>query len=96
MKNVTVSNREIATMAFDLLCNERKTGAAIRLARDLLHSRSISLGISDRDWDIDTALQRCGGEPRTGYRHTAYFHLNQKTEMPENRYKEIKKEIYGE
>lgn len=96
MKNIMVSNREIATMAFDLLCNEKKTGAAIRLASNLLHSRSISLGISDQDWDIDTALQKCGGEPRTGYRHTAYFHFNQKTEMPGKRYMEIKKEIYGE
>ena len=43
MKNVTISNREIATMAFDRLCKENKTDAAIRLAHAMLHSQSICL-----------------------------------------------------
>ena len=31
----------------------------------------------------------------TGYRYTAYFHFNRKTEMVKERYDEIVKELYG-
>lgn len=53
MKSVTISNREIATMAFDRLCKENKTDAAIRLAHAMLHSQSICLELGDMEWDID-------------------------------------------
>lgn len=51
MKSVTISNREIATMAFDRLCKENKTDAAIRLAHAMLHSQSICLGLGDMEWE---------------------------------------------
>ena len=60
---IKVPNREIAIRAFDYLRHERKTVPALRLAHHLLHHESISLGIGDTDWDIETALHRCGGEP---------------------------------
>lgn len=82
-------------MAFDRLCRENKADSALRLARNLLRSTSISLGIGNIDWDIDMAIRQCGGEPRTGYRYTAYFHFNRKTEMEKERYDEIVKELYG-
>lgn len=95
MDTITIGNKEIAMMAFDRLRKEDKTDSALRLARCLLRDTSISLGIGDIDWDIDMAIRQCGGEPRTGYRHTAYFHFNRDTEMEKERYDRIVKELYG-
>lgn len=92
---ITIGNREIALMAFDRLCKEDKKDSALKLARCLLYGASISLGIGDIDWDIDLAIQQCGGEPRTGYRYTAHFHFNRNTEMEKERYDGIMKELYG-
>lgn len=68
-------------MAFDKLCRENKKDSALRLAGCMLKHSYISLGIGDIDWEIDMAIRQCGGEPRTGYRYTARFHFNLKTEM---------------
>lgn len=95
MDTVTISNREIALMAFDRLRKEDKKDSALKLARNLLRDTSISLGIGDIDWDIDMAIQQCGGETKTGYRYTAYFHFNRSTEMEKERYDKIVKELYG-
>ncbi|MCF0257381.1 MAG: hypothetical protein HUK10_14035 [Bacteroides heparinolyticus] len=95
MEELKISNRQIAMMAFDRLRKENKKDSALRLARCLLQGTSISLGIGDIDWDIDTAIRQCGGEPRTGYRYTTYFHFNRKTEMEKERYDEIVKDLYG-
>jgi hypothetical protein len=84
--SIKVPNREIAILAFDHLRHERKTIPALRLAYHLLHHEGISLGIGDTDWDIDTALQRYGGEPRTGYGHSAHFDFNGKTVMERDRF----------
>ena len=70
---IKVSNREIAIRAFDHLRQERKTDSALRLAHHLLHYDRISLGIGEVDWEIDMAIQKFGGNPRTGYRYTAHF-----------------------
>lgn len=82
-------------MAFYRLRKENKKDSALRLARCLLQGTSISLGIGDVDWDIDTAIRQCGGEPRIGYRYTAYFHFNRNTEMEKEKYDGIVKELYG-
>ncbi|MDB1056615.1 hypothetical protein [Phocaeicola vulgatus] len=95
MSTITVENKGIAIMAFDKLTKENKTDSALRLARNLLRNTSISLGIGDIDWDIDMAIQQCGGEPRTGYGYTARFHFNRKTEMEKSKYDRIVKELYG-
>jgi hypothetical protein len=95
MGTITIENKEIAMMAFDRLRKEDKKDSALKLARCLLRGTSISLGIGEIDWDIDLAIQQCGGEPRTGYRYTAYFHFNRTTEMEKERYDEIVKELYG-
>lgn len=95
MEELKISNRQIAIMAFDKLTKENKTDSALRLARNLLRNTSISLGIGDIDWDIDMAIQQCGGEPRTGYGYTARFHFNRKTEMEKSKYDRIAKELYG-
>lgn len=68
MEEIKISNRQIALMAFDRLRKEDKTDSALKLARCMLHGTSISLGIGDIDWEIDRAIQQCGGVPRTGYR----------------------------
>ena len=94
-KTMRISNREIALMAFDRLRNEQKTDAALRLAGCMLHYSSISLGIGDVDWDIDMTIQKCGGEPRVGWRYTAHFHFDHETEMEEERYEAIRTELYG-
>lgn len=86
---VKVSNREIATRAFDYLRQEQKTDPALRLAHHLLHYGSISLGIGEVDWEIDMAIQKFGGNPRTGYRYTAHFSFKGETEMEKERYEEI-------
>lgn len=96
METVRISNREIARMAFDYLRDRQKKDAAIRLAGCMLHYSSISLGIGDMDWDIDMAIQKCGGEPRIGWRYTAHFHFNYETEMEEEKYRAICRELYGE
>jgi hypothetical protein len=84
-------------MAFDRLCKENKTDAAIRLAHAMLHSQSICLGLGDMEWDIDLTIQKCGGEPRTNYcGYAARFHFSRETEMSEHRYRSIRNEIYGE
>ena len=95
METMKISNRQIALMAFDRLRREDKKDSALKLARCLIQGTSISLGIGDIDWDIDMAIQQCGGEPRTGYRYTAYFHFNRETEMETERYDGIVKELYG-
>lgn len=95
MDRITIENKEIAMMAFDRLRRENKTDSALRLARCLLRDTGISLGIGETDWDIDTAIRQCGGEPRTGYRYTAHFHFNRKTEMEKDKYDRIVKELYG-
>lgn len=92
---MTIENKEIAMMAFDKLRKENKKDSALRLARCLLRDTSISLGIGETDWDIDTAIRQCGGEPSTGYRYTAHFHFNRKTEMEKDKYDRIVKELYG-
>lgn len=86
---VRVPNREIAIRAFDCLKNEKKTDPALRLAHHLLHHECISLGIGDVDWEVDMALQKCGGSPRTGYRYTAHFYFNAETTMEKEKYDEI-------
>lgn len=67
MEEIKISNRQIALMAFDRLRKEDKTDSALKLARCMLHGTSISLGIGDIDWEIDRAIQQCGGVPRTGH-----------------------------
>ena len=64
---VKIPNREIALAAFDRLRREKRKDAALRLAGCMLRGTYISLGIGDTDWEIDTALHKCGGEPKTGY-----------------------------
>ena len=86
---IKVPNREIAIRAFDHLRQERKTDSALRLAHHLLHYDRISLGIGEVDWEIDKAIQKFGGNPRTGYRYTAHFSFKGETEMEKERYEEI-------
>ena len=86
---IKVSNREIAIRAFDHLRHERKSDSALRLAHHLLHYDRISLGIGEVDWEIDMAIQKFGGNPRTGYRYTAHFSFKGETEMEKERYEEI-------
>ena len=69
---VKIPNREIALAAFDRLRREKRKDAALRLAGCMLRGTYISLGIGDTDWEIDTALHKCGGEPKTGYGFTRY------------------------
>ena len=95
MEEIKISNRQIALMAFDRLRKDDRKDSALKLARCLLRDTSISLGIGDIDWDIDTAIRQCGGEPKTGYRYTAYFHFNRNTEMEKKRDDKIVKELYG-
>ena len=83
---IKVSNREIAIRAFDYLRHDRKTDSALRLAHHLLHYDRISLGIGE---EIDMAIQKFGGNPRTGYRYSAHFSFNAETEMEKERYEEI-------
>ena len=65
MDAITIENKEIAMMAFDRLRKENKKDSALRLARCLLQGTSISLGIGDIDWDIDTAIRQCRSEEHT-------------------------------
>lgn len=95
MDIITISNKEIALMAFDRLRKEEKKDSALKLARYLLRYTSISLGVDDIDWDIDQAIRQCGGEPETGYRYTAYFHFDWNTVMEKERYDGIVTELYG-
>lgn len=95
MEEIKISNRQIALMAFDRLRKEDKTDSALKLARCMLHGTSIFLGIGDIDWEIDRTIQQCGGEPKTGYRHTAHFYFNRNTEVEKKRYDKIVKEPYG-
>ena len=41
------------------------------------------------DWEIDMAIQKFGGNPRTGYRYSAHFSFNAETEMEKEIYEEI-------
>lgn len=86
---IKIPNREIAIKAFDYLRCEQKTAPALRLAHHLLHYERISLGIGEVDWEIDMALQRCGGNPQTGYRYTAHFNFNSETKIEKEKYEKI-------
>lgn len=83
-------------MAFDYLRDRQKKDAALRLAGCMLHHSSILLGLGDVDWDIETAIRKCGGEPGIGRRYTARFHFDYETEMEEEKYRAISRELYGE
>ncbi|MBU9899820.1 hypothetical protein [Bacteroides uniformis] len=71
---------------------EKRKDAALRLAGCMIRGTYISLGIGDTDWEIDTALHKCGGEPKTGYGHTAHFHFDGETEMETEKYERLKEE----
>ena len=60
----------------------------------MIRGTYISLGIGDTDWEIDTALHKCGGEPKTGYGHghMAHFHFDGETEMETEKYERLKEE----
>ena len=88
-KSIKVSNIELAIRDFDHLRHARKSDSALRLAHHLLHYHRISIGIGEVDWDIDMAIQKFGGNPRTGYRYTAHFSFKGETEMEKERYEEI-------
>ena len=89
LTTINVSKREIGLRAFDFLRHDRKTDSALRLAHYLLHYDRISLGIGEVDWEIDMAIQKFGGNPRTGYRYSAHFSFNAETEMEKEIYEEI-------
>lgn len=42
----------------------------------MLRGTYISLGIGDTDWEIDTALHKCGGEPKPD---TVIWHISTST-----------------
>ena len=89
---IKIPNREIALAAFDRLRREKRKDAALRLAGCMLRGTYISLGIGDTDWEIDTALHKCGGEPKTGYGNMAHFHFDGETEMETEKYERLKEE----
>ena len=72
--------------------NGKRKDAALRLAGCMIRGTYISLGIGDTDWEIDTALHKCGGEPKTGYGHMAHFHFDGETEMETEKYERLKEE----
>ena len=59
------------------------------------YNSSSSGNVSKVDWEIDMAIRQCGGESSTGYRYTARFHFNLKTEMEKEKYDRAVKELYG-
>ncbi len=74
---------------------KKRKDAALRLAGCMIRGTYISLGIGDTDWEIDTALHKCGGEPKTGYGHMAHFHFDGETEMETEKYERLK-EVNGD
>ena len=85
-------NRESVRAACDMLRREKRMDAALRLAGCMLRGTYKALGSCDTDWEIDTALHKCGGEPKTGYRHMAHFHFDGETEMATEKYERLKGE----
>ena len=75
---VKIPNREIALAAFDRLRREKRKDAALRLAGCMIRGTYISLGIGDTDWEIDTALHKCGGEPKNRIRSYGTFSLRRR------------------
>ena len=69
-----VSGREAARIAFAMLCEEKKFEPAIRLAERILwNEQYVNLGLSDIDWEIDTALRKVCGDDAVKTNAVGYF-----------------------
>lgn len=72
---------EIAKKALDLLINNGSLDSAKRLSNAMDKGDYISLGLGDIDWEIETALEKIGGDGcvvtnRIGYCAKFYFNKN--------------------
>jgi len=94
LKMVEVDNKQIAKMAFYKLCDKKKNDSALRLANCILSFDSITLGLGDIDWDIEMALDHCGGKPMVGRRYLATFNFKGKTRVSEEQYERLISEFY--
>ena len=86
--------KEIATLAFDRLRSEKKTDAALTLASALIKSQSITLGLGDTDWEIQSALEYCGYTPPTVSRYRALMSFEGTVKLPDYACRRLKAEFY--
>ena len=56
---MTLTKKEVGTLAFIKLRNDGNKDAALRLAAHLIDGKGISLGISNLDWEIQNAIDHC-------------------------------------
>lgn len=88
------SRKEIAILAFDHLRGEKKTDAALALASALIKSQSITLGLGDTDWEIQSALEYCGYMPPTVSRYRALMSFTGTVKLTDYTYRRLRAEFY--
>lgn len=93
-KMIGIDNARIAKMAFFKLRRDEKKDAALRLANCILSYDSIKLNLGDIDWEIEAALEYCGGHTSVGRSYIASFNFTGKTQIPEERYQSLVREFY--
>lgn len=93
-KMIEIENVKIARMAFFKLYRDEKKDAALRLANCILSYDSIKLNLGDIDWEIEAAIEYCGGHTSVGRKYMAAFNFRGITLIPEERYQSLIKEFY--
>lgn len=91
---IAIDNAKIAKMAFFKLYRDGQKDAALRLANCILSHDVIKLSVCDTDWEIEAAINYCGGQASVGRNYIASFNFTGKTMMPEERCQSLKREFY--
>lgn len=96
---VRKTGKEVCKMAFDYLLSEGKKDSALKIAKVLLNDRDVklSLGLNDIDWDIQTAIERCGAEVKSNWNgNIAFFNLEYYHILDEKKFNEMYDMLYSE
>lgn len=93
-KMIAIDNMRIARMAFFRLYRDGQKDAALRLANCILSHDGIKLSVGDTDWEIEAAINYCGGHASVGSRYIASFSFTGKTDISEERCQSLVREFY--
>lgn len=97
---VRKTGKELLKMVFDYLIMNGQKDSALKVAKVLIRDISVKLvlGIGDDDWNIQTAIERFGGEVKSSPSNPniAYFSLEYYHTLDEEKYNETYDLVYNE
>jgi len=98
MNIIKVDNKQIAKALFYKFyySKENRDKEALRLAKALLESTTMTFHLGDVDYNIETELEKFDCKLSIGHNgNTATFNLNGKTEIEAEKWKKMCDEIYN-